>query len=85
MHSAPSDVDTPPVPTSVRSMTESSPAVTYTLEGGVAVIRVDDGKANALSHVPLDGSQLDPRADDGPGRRPGRAARASSPPGSTSR
>lgn len=35
-------------------MTDASTAVTYTLEGDVAVIRVDDGKANALSHELID-------------------------------
>ena len=57
-------LDTPPVPTSVRSMTESSPAVTYTLEGDVAVIRVDDGKANALSHALIDDIRAGPTGHD---------------------
>jgi enoyl-CoA hydratase len=32
----------------------SDPAVTYALDGAVAAIRIDDGKANALSHGVLD-------------------------------
>ncbi len=41
--------------------------VQYTLEGQVAVIRIDDGKANALSHTVLDAlhASLDRAADDG--------------------
>ena len=27
-----------------------SPSVTYTLDGDIAVITIDDGKANAISH-----------------------------------
>src|SRR3954454_7431827 len=33
---------------------ENAPIVRYELDGDVAVIRVDDGKANALSHAVID-------------------------------
>ena len=35
-------------------MSDLSPAVTYSLDGDVAVISLDDGKANALRHAVLD-------------------------------
>jgi enoyl-CoA hydratase len=42
-----------------------SDAVTYELDGSIAVIRLDDGKANALSHQVIDGlDQALSRAED---------------------
>ena len=39
-----------------------SEALSYSLEAGVAVLRMDDGKVNALSHPMIDG--LDVRLHD---------------------
>jgi enoyl-CoA hydratase len=49
------------------SETTTPPPVTYELDGAVAVVRMDDGKANAVSHevVALLDQAIDRAADDG--------------------
>ena len=59
----------------------------YRLDGAVAVLTLDDGKANAYSHDALDaiGEGLDPRRAGGHAPCSSSGGRASSPPASTSR
>ena len=75
--------------TTLRLMPDSatSASVTTSIEGDVTVIRIDDGKANALSFEVIGGHVGGARPRRPSARRPSScwAARASSPPASTSR